>query len=621
MAYPEGSSYEDFKCADEPYEEFDVWKCPDPQAIIDECAGSTMEITCQMEKCVGNDHVDEELDRMTGDDDDDRDNLVEHPDVEAPDYGDCANLGSGLSGSTPYSATFPNLSCIHSSERFSIGYDHSASILVGGDFTCKRGAGFEGRGVFLGDFTLDEGGCERLAATAHGSLIHPPEDSICIEVGGDVDISASFDHSKYIMYEYGNAAKACHLEYKNGCTLNSDACPREQTDLESNFLYTNGDFKHEADLDLDRWADEITLLQQKATYWKSIEPNGEVLISDNLMTLKASSNNSPVQIFKIEPISEDIQTIVFSKNLHGKTILIIIDDEDKFDFETPNMCFMADDSIPGEAPICDKFRFPVPLTSSIAWLFPHNGMATVSGDHEFFGSIVAPWGSVTASVSGQSGRVIVGGDFIIDGASTELHNYEFDPHNHPLPLGEELDEYCEVQEPVCVENYKEMTSTTVCPTRPEGVVSVIHSSHELPEGEDIIYGIHMDASEEDSAKTLKFRVDNPFANHTDIFIKHVKKVGRYAMDPVCDSMPFTAGCSYDAPVIEIGCHEYDGVEPFALVNLYFASNTDAFVAAAGNDDVTIDKCCKPSEEYAGDGYGIIEVTLEIKCVCPETSPV
>jgi choice-of-anchor A domain-containing protein len=419
------------------------------------------------------------------------------------------------------------------------------------------------------------------------------------------------------MYEYGNVGKTCHFEYKNGCTLNSEACPHEQPVLENNFLYTNGDFKHEEDLDLDRWADEITLLQQKATFWKSLEPNGVVETEDKLMTLKASSNNSPVQIFKIAPISEDIQTLVFSKSLHGKTILIIIDDEDDFEFVTPNMCFVDIDSVNGDNFICDKSSFPVTLTSSIAWLLPHEGMATVSGgDHEFFGSIVAPWGSVTASVMGQSGRFIVGGDMIIDGAFTELHNYEFDPHNHPLPLGDDLDEYCEVQEPVCVENYKALTSTTVCPSRPEGVVSVIHSSHELPD-EDIIYNIIMDPSEEDSAKTLKFQVDNPFANHTDIFIKHVKKVGKYAMDPVCDSMPFTAGCSYDAPVIEIGCHEYDGVDAFALVNLYFASNSDSFVADAGSDDVTIDKCCKPPEEYREDGYGIIEVTLEIKCVCPD----
>jgi choice-of-anchor A domain-containing protein len=399
--------------------------------------------------------------------------------------------------------------------------------------------------------------------------------------------------------------------------MNSEACPHDQLDLEDNFFFTNGDFKQENDLDLERWADEITLLQQKATYWKSLEPNGSVIVDGNTMTLKGSSNNSPVQIFKMAPISEDIDDLIFSKELHGKTILIVVDNEADFEFETPVMCFHPDDATPGEAAICNRQNFPIPLTASIAWLFPHQGMAVVKGSHEFQGSIVAPWGSITATVKGQSERMIVGGDFIIDGEFTELHNYEFDPHNHPLRVGEELDEFCEVQEPICVENYKELTSETVCPTRPEGVVNVIRSSHDLPEGAPILYDIIIEPpSDPTSAKTVKFKVDNPFANHTDIFIKHVKKVGKYAMDPVCDSMPFTAGCAYDAPVIEIGCHEYEGVDAFALVNLYFASNTDSFVMGAGNEDVTIDKCCKPSEEYEA-GYGIIEVTLEVQCTCPD----
>merc|ERR1712224_1109254 len=90
-------------------------------------------------------------------------------------------------------------------------------------------------------------------------------------------------------------------------------------------------------------------------------------------------------------------------------------------------------------------------------------------------------------------------------------------------------------------------------------------------------------------------------------------------DPVCESMPFTAGCELEAPLIEVSCHEYDGVDPFALVSVYFASNEDAYVTDHAALGTEIDKCCDPPSEYLEDGYGIIKYTFEIQCTCPETS--
>merc|ERR1711933_418235 len=185
-----------------------------------------------------------------------------------------------------------------------------------------------------------------------------------------------------------------------------------------------------------------------------------------------------------------------------------------------------------------------------------------------------------------------------------------------MGLGDDIDAICNVSPPPpCAETYKVLTGDTVCPSKPEGIVKLLKASADLPEGEPVLYDIMFDPpTDGNSAHTVKFKVDNPFTNFTDIFIKHVKKVGDYAFDPVCDKMPFTAGCNIDAPVIEVGCHEYDGVDPFALVNIYFASNSDEFVLDAGSD-VTIDKCCQPPAEYES-GYGIIEYTFEIQCVCP-----
>jgi hypothetical protein len=189
-----------------------------------------------------------------------------------------------------------------------------------------------------------------------------------------------------------------------------------------------------------------------------------------------------------------------------------------------------------------------------------------------------------------------------------------------------------VPAPPCNETYKTLlTSESACPTKPQGVVKMIKQSAESPpEGEPILYGIIFEPPNDiNSAHTVKFKVDNPFTNHTDIFIKHMKKVGAYAMDSTCKYMPFTAGCQHNSeavhPEIEAGCHKYNGVEPFAIINIYFASNSDHIVkeiSSSSGSDVQIDKCCKPPyEEYAAKGYGIIKYTFEIQCTCPDETVV
>jgi len=112
--------------------------------------------------------------------------------------------------------------------------------------------------------------------------------------------------------------------------------------------------------------------------------------------------------------------------------------------------------------------------------------------------------------------------------------------------------------------------------------------------------------------TVKFKVDNPFTNHTDIFIKYEKSEWGIG----CEFMPFTPGCAIEAPTIEVGCHNQKDIDPFAIVNIYFASNTDSMVMDIGSGgEVTVDKCCKPPSDYEA-GYGVIKYTFEISCVCP-----
>jgi len=625
MYYEEGLTYDDYKCDNQDYHEFDVNECNDPVEVIEHCEDSPEPIACQMERCIGNPEVNDEIDiikNITRNNDvDDPNDVYFEDDPNPEDYGDCNNLGSGLSkdtGEGSWNLPYPNVQCEGSG--FTLGNDNSLSVLVGGTFTCKKGPGFEGRGVFLGDMTIEEAGCERMVATGHGSRIHPFENSKCIEVGGTMTIETSSPtdatNHKYIMYEFQNTVKTCHTVYKDGCTINGATCPHDLAGLESLGVYTNGDFAQDSALDLTRWDDELTLLTKKVTYWQTLEANGVAEIIDDNLIFSAGKDNNHVQIFDIDPIGSTITAVNFNKNMHDKTILIRVNGGG--DFHVPPMCFHPADAISDEASICGINTFPTELTASIVWVFPTQNSVTISGENELQGSVVLPSASLTFSAKGHSGRMIVGGDLTIDGNSTELHNYEYSPVI-VLPLGDDLQEVCEIPPPpVCEETYKVLTGDTVCPSGP--IVKLIKSTGDLPADEPVLYDLIFDPpSDANSAHTVKFKVDNPFANHTDIYIEHVKKVGKYALDPVCDSMPFTAGCAVEAPIIEVGCHEYEGVQPFALVNLYFASNTDGVVMTLGSaGDVTVDKCCHPPEEYSA-GYGVIEYTFEVQCGCPDAA--
>ena len=180
--------------------------------------------------------------------------------------------------------------------------------------------------------------------------------------------------------------------------------------------------------------------------------------------------------------------------------------------------------------------------------------------------------------------------------------------------------------PMCEEenNDKRLTGDLVCPNSEKSIVEIVHkSSDELPlaDQEDLIYGIVLEGVKDDNiGRSIKFKVDNIFANEADVFVRYEKKVGQYANEPMCESMPNTkSGCDVDAKSIEVGCIEFgNGVEPFALVDLYFASKEpNSFIKQIAADDTTVHKCCKAPETYNEEGYGVVKYTLKIQCACPD----
>jgi hypothetical protein len=173
----------------------------------------------------------------------------------------------------------------------------------------------------------------------------------------------------------------------------------------------------------------------------------------------------------------------------------------------------------------------------------------------------------------------------------------------------------------CDEFGYKATGDSVCPASDKGIVSLVQrSSNRLPrENLDLIYGIELENAKDDNGgRSIKFRVGNPFADEADIFVRYKKKVGQYANEPRCESMPNTkSGCDLDAPEIEVGCIEFPGVEPFALVDVYFVSKQEnSFIKLNAKGGAAVEKCCKPPAEYSDDNYGVVKYTYQIQCACP-----
>jgi len=173
--------------------------------------------------------------------------------------------------------------------------------------------------------------------------------------------------------------------------------------------------------------------------------------------------------------------------------------------------------------------------------------------------------------------------------------------------------------PMCDDDGFESTGDSACPSSEGSVVEVIHQTADIPEDEPILYGIAFSPpSDDDHGREVKFRVANPYDSNADVYVRYEKKVGLYANDPACDSLPGTIpDCDVAAPEITVGCIEYPGVAPFALVDVYFAS-VDPFVEENADPETEVEKCCKPPE-YAGNGIGVIKYSFKIECSCPDST--
>jgi len=156
------------------------------------------------------------------------------------------------------------------------------------------------------------------------------------------------------------------------------------------------------------------------------------------------------------------------------------------------------------------------------------------------------------------------------------------------------------------------TGDSACPGSDESIVTLVKSSGSLglPAGAEVFYAIRPDAEPVDdvTGKSVRFHVNNPFGFDADMYVKHEKHYN-LMMDSTCDAqLDTTPGCNSNSIDIEVACHEYPGITPFALVEVFFQANSIAL------SDTDVDKCCYPSEDNNG---GVVSFTFEIKCDCSD----
>jgi len=177
-------------------------------------------------------------------------------------------------------------------------------------------------------------------------------------------------------------------------------------------------------------------------------------------------------------------------------------------------------------------------------------------------------------------------------------------------------------EEACVDGVFDNTKDTVCESLTDKEVVKLLSSSDgrgWPSGE-IFIDMQMDKGDDTKGRSVKFRINNPFEEHDEVaaYVKFENAYlnhGSVFMDPKCTPLLETnSDCNSKSIELEVSCHDYEGIDPFALVQVYFAAP-----GLAGGAEV--DSCCVEGTE---DGRlqdslkDAVMYSFEIQCACPAT---
>ena len=119
----------------------------------------------------------------------------------------------------------------------------------------------------------------------------------------------------------------------------------------------------------------------------------------------------------------------------------------------------------------------------------------------------------------------------------------------------------------CEEAEMQDTSSSVCPDADIVKLLKTTGNEPLPEDANILYDITFG-----DEGTVEFKINNPFEAAATVFIRHDKQTSiDNFIDPTDDGQALTAAPCLDDFSVEVACKDYVGIDPFAVVHVYFAS--------------------------------------------------
>jgi len=301
--------------------------------------------------------------------------------------------------------------------------DDSIAFFASGDFLCKRGAEMEGKIVVLGDYTVEANGLSNVVNVGQGSQVVPSENQVVMTVGGDLYLGRSVD---FFTTDTGSLRVGGQFTTSDGggfylpgpTVVNSPLAEIENLDF------------------------EILLedLQLKSAYWATLTSNGVVGRADQWAPVVfTAGDSSALQVFNLgaNDLNFNVGTnVIFHSSLADRTILINVGAGGNMVSTLANIASMVDPA--GGS----NHNFGPTYTANILWNFYAATTVKIgdykTGNGEFVGTILVPGvnngvtSTLTLTVPGHSGQVIVNGNVIQDKGGSEWHNYPFDPIT-PLP--------------------------------------------------------------------------------------------------------------------------------------------------------------------------------------------
>ncbi|MGW4383780.1 choice-of-anchor A family protein [Kitasatospora sp. NPDC004531] len=307
----------------------------------------------------------------------------------------------------PCSGTCPSAFPVPPHNGPQAGVDNTINVFVGGSYTVQgRAAEVEGKVVTVKDLTVDKagGGLFNMGVVGVGSQVTPPAGSDHVTVGGAVDIVTG----NRVQIGGGDPARWGNLAY--GTTLNGLV------------EFSGPGAARQDPAAIDPFRGLTTVIEENSACMAEQTATGTLSVEGNLYTF-AGDGQSMRQIFNVDRnIGSDtaIADMVFTGIPAGATVIVNMVGPDPVLIRTNTGTGFPGDQLTDMQPL-------------LMWNFPTATNATISGNAQFQGSVMAgnPAGTVTLSNPGTNGRVYLAGDLLQTGtAGTELHAY---PFNGDLP--------------------------------------------------------------------------------------------------------------------------------------------------------------------------------------------